>query len=89
LRFHRVWFDGLIIFTRLFAGVNEAATFVFYLMIFAAGYVIQPLGVLFFGSIGDRTGRKIAFLITISMMGIAIFVIGLQPTYETVGIWRW
>lgn len=75
-----------IISIQFFAGVNETAAFIFALMTFAAGYFIRPLGALFFGSMGDRTGRKKAFLITISMMGAATFAIGLLPTYSQVGM---
>jgi len=75
-----------IIAVQFFAGVNETTAFIFTLLIFAAGYFIRPLGALVFGSIGDRTGRKKAFLITISMMGLSTFCIGLLPTYESVGI---
>lgn len=75
-----------IISRQFFAGVNETAGFIFALLTFAAGYFIRPLGALVFGSIGDRTGRKKAFLITITMMGLATFCIGLLPTYASVGI---
>jgi MFS family permease len=75
-----------IISIQFFAGVNETAAFIFSLMTFAAGYFIRPLGALFFGSMGDRNGRKKAFLITISMMGAATFAIGLLPTYSQVGM---
>lgn len=75
-----------IISAQFFSGVNETAAFIFALMTFAAGYLIRPLGALFFGSLGDRTGRKKAFLITISMMGVATFAIGLLPTYSSVGM---
>ncbi|MGI9250970.1 MAG: MFS transporter [Pseudohongiellaceae bacterium] len=75
-----------VISVQFFAGVNETAAFIFALLTFAAGYVIRPLGALFFGSLGDRTGRKRAFLITITLMGAATFAIGLLPTYAMVGI---
>jgi MFS family permease len=72
---------------KFFAGVNATASFVIALLIFAAGYFVRPLGALIFGSLGDRKGRKKAFLITITMMGFATFAIGLLPTYDSVGIW--
>jgi len=75
-----------IISARFFAGVNETAAFIFALLTFAAGYFVRPLGALFFGSMGDRLGRKKAFVITIFMMGLATFAIGLLPTYESVGM---
>jgi MFS family permease len=52
---------------------------------FAAGFVVRPFGAVFFGRIGDIIGRKFTFLVTISVMGLATFVIGLLPTYETLG----
>ncbi|MBN4053696.1 MHS family MFS transporter [Haliea sp. AH-315-K21] len=76
-----------IISVQFFSGVNPTAAFIFTLMTFAAGFVVRPLGALVFGSMGDRTGRKKAFLITIAMMGGATFAIGLLPTYATIGIW--
>ncbi|MGA1741139.1 MAG: MFS transporter [Pseudohongiellaceae bacterium] len=76
-----------IISVQFFSGVNPTAAFIFSLMTFAAGFFVRPLGALVFGSMGDRTGRKKAFLITISMMGGATFAIGLLPTYASIGIW--
>ncbi|MFS8609462.1 MAG: MFS transporter, partial [Gammaproteobacteria bacterium] len=75
-----------LISRQFFAGVNETAGFIFALLTFAAGFAVRPFGALLFGRIGDRTGRKKAFLITISMMGLATFGIGLLPTYATAGI---
>ena len=76
-----------IISVHFFAGVNEATAFIFSLLTFAAGFAIRPLGALVFGHVGDRVGRKRAFLITITLMGLATFAIGLLPTYATAGIW--
>lgn len=76
-----------LISRHFFAGVNDTAAFIFSLMTFAAGFAIRPLGALVFGSMGDLVGRKRAFLITISLMGLATFAIGLLPTYATAGIW--
>ncbi len=76
-----------IISARFFAGVNPTASFIIALLTFAAGYLVRPLGALYFGSLGDRKGRKQAFLITISMMGLATFGIGLLPTYASIGGW--
>ena len=76
-----------IISAKFFAGFNETASFVIALLIFASGYLVRPIGALFFGSLGDRKGRKKAFLITITMMGLATFCIGLLPTYATAGFW--
>src|SRR5690606_15912185 len=75
-----------LISRQFFAGVNETAAFIFALLTFAAGFAVRPFGALLFGRMGDRTGRKKAFVITISMMGLATFGIGLLPTYATAGI---
>ena len=72
---------------HFFAGLPDAQAFVFTLLTFAVGFIVRPLGALFFGKIGDSSGRKGAFLITISMMGLATFAIGLLPTAETIGVW--
>ncbi|MBL8531027.1 MAG: MFS transporter [Hyphomonadaceae bacterium] len=70
-----------------FAGLPDAQAFVFTLLTFAVGFIVRPLGALVFGKIGDSTGRKGAFLITITIMGLATFAIGLLPTAEQIGIW--
>src|SRR5690606_18980707 len=70
-----------LISRQFFSGVNETAAFIFALLTFAAGFAVRPLGALVFGRIGDRTGRKKAFVITITMMGLATFGIGILPTY--------
>jgi predicted MFS family arabinose efflux permease len=72
---------------HFFAGLPDAQAFVFTLLTFAFGFIVRPLGALFFGKIGDSSGRKGAFLITISLMGVATFAIGLLPTAATIGIW--
>ncbi len=70
-----------------FAGLPDAQAFVFTLLTFAVGFIVRPLGALVFGKIGDSVGRKRAFLITISIMGLATFAIGLLPTAQQIGIW--
>jgi MFS family permease len=65
----------------------DAQAFVFILLTFAIGFITRPFGALVFGKIGDSTGRKGAFLITITMMGLATFAIGLLPTAAQIGIW--
>lgn len=70
-----------------FAGLPDAQAFVFTLLTFAVGFIVRPLGALVFGKIGDSTGRKRAFLITITIMGVATFAIGLLPTAEQIGVW--
>ncbi len=69
-----------------FAGLNPTAGLLAALGLFAAGFAFRPLGAIIFGVIGDRLGRKGAFLATVSLMGAATFLIGLLPTYETAGI---
>nr|AQQ75081.1 hypothetical protein [uncultured bacterium] len=71
---------------HFFAGLPDAQAFVFTLLTFAVGFVVRPLGALVFGKIGDQAGRKGAFLITITIMGVSTFAIGLLPTSESVGI---
>ncbi len=66
-------------------GSNDTAKFIFVLFGFAAGFAVRPFGALFFGRLGDLIGRKYTFLVTMTLMGLATFVIGLLPTYETIG----
>ncbi len=87
------WYDFFIfgaltqvISKTFFAGLNDTAAFIAALALFGAGFAFRPLGALIFGRIGDKAGRKGAFLITVSMMGVATFAIGLLPTYGQVGI---
>ncbi|PTX61844.1 metabolite-proton symporter [Melghirimyces profundicolus] len=54
---------------------------------FALGFVARPVGGIIFGNYGDKIGRKSMLILTLSIMGIATFLIGLLPTYESIGIW--
>lgn len=88
------WYDffvygalASVIAPLFFAGLPDAQAFVFTLLTFAVGFIVRPIGALVFGKIGDSTGRKGAFLITITIMGLATFAIGLLPTAGQVGIW--
>jgi MFS family permease len=65
---------------------NDTLAYFAYLSTFAVGFVVRPFGALFFGRIGDLVGRKYAFLITLLIMGGATAVIGLLPTYATIGM---
>ena len=65
---------------------NNTLAMIAYLSTFAVGFVVRPFGALFFGRIGDLVGRKYAFLVTLLIMGGATALIGLLPTYETIGI---
>jgi MFS family permease len=69
-----------------FAGLDPTAGLIAALGLFAAGFAFRPLGAIIFGVIGDRLGRKGAFLATVSLMGAATFLIGVLPTYATAGI---
>jgi MFS family permease len=75
-----------IIAAQFFSGVNPTAAFVFALLAFAAGFAVRPFGALFFGRIGDLVGRKYTFLITIVIMGISTFVVGVLPNYASIGM---
>ena len=74
-----------IIAAQFFAGAGATAGFLFTLLTFAAGFAMRPIGALLFGSLGDRLGRKVAFLATIVIMGLATVAIGLLPTYAQAG----
>ena len=65
---------------------NSTLALIAYLSTFAVGFVVRPFGALFFGRIGDLVGRKYAFLITLLIMGGATALIGILPTYATIGI---
>lgn len=87
------WYDfylyGLlasIISAQFFSGVNETTGFIFALAAFAAGFAVRPFGALFFGRIGDLVGRKNTFLVTMGLMGVSTFVVGLLPSYASIGV---
>src|SRR5689334_12970952 len=86
------WYDFFLfgtlasIIARNFTAGSESAGFIFALGAFAAGFFVRPFGALFFGRIGDRAGRKRAFLLTISIMGASTVAIGLLPTAQTAGL---
>lgn len=65
---------------------NDTFALIAYLSTFAVGFVVRPFGALVFGRIGDRVGRKYAFLVTLIIMGGATAVVGVLPTYETIGV---
>lgn len=65
---------------------DETLALIAYLSTFAVGFVVRPFGALFFGRIGDLVGRKYAFLVTLLIMGGATALVGLLPTYSTIGI---
>lgn len=75
-----------IISKQFFSGVNPTAAFIFALLAFAAGFAVRPFGALVFGRLGDLVGRKHTFLVTIVIMGVSTFVVGVLPSYATIGI---
>jgi MFS family permease len=86
------WYDfylygslAAIIGAQFFSSFPEATRNVFALLAFAAGFLVRPFGALFFGRLGDLIGRKHTFLMTILIMGVSTFVVGLLPGYETIG----
>jgi MFS family permease len=87
------WYDFFIfgslaalVSKNFFAGVSDAAGFILALGAFGAGFAFRPLGSLVFGWLGDKLGRKGAFIITVTLMGAATIGIGLLPTYRQVGL---
>ena len=86
------WYDFFIfgslapvISKVFFAGLDPTPALIAALALFAAGFAFRPLGALIFGVIGDKLGRKGAFLVTVTLMGAATFLIGLLPTYAQSG----
>ena len=87
------WYDFYIYGTLavflakyFFSNVPANVAFIFTLLAFAAGFAVRPFGALIFGRLGDMIGRKYTFLITMSLMGIGTFFIGLLPGFATWGI---
>src|SRR3954467_14164742 len=71
---------------KAFYSAFDANTqFIFALLTFSAGFLVRPLGALVFGRVGDLVGRKYTFLVTISIMGMSTFLVGLTPGYQTIG----
>ncbi|MBM3899589.1 MAG: MFS transporter [Gemmatimonadetes bacterium] len=75
-----------IIGAQFFSGVNPTAGFIFALLAFAAGFAVRPFGALVFGRLGDLVGRKHTFLVTILLMGVSTFIVGILPSYAQIGI---
>jgi MFS family permease len=87
------WYDFYLagslaanISATFFSGVNPTAAFIFTLLGFAAGFAVRPFGALVFGSLGDLIGRKYTFLVTMTLMGISTFAVGLLPSYASIGL---
>src|ERR1700744_4342036 len=86
------WYDfyifgslAAVLSLKFYPPGNDTFAYIAYLATFAVGFLVRPFGALFFGRIGDRVGRKYAFLVTLLIMGGATALIGLLPTYKTAG----
>jgi len=86
------WYDfylygslAAIIGAQFFTAFPEATRNVFALLAFAAGFLVRPFGALVFGALGDLIGRKYTFLMTIMIMGLSTFLVGLLPGYSSWG----
>ncbi|MGB4345644.1 MAG: MFS transporter [Burkholderiaceae bacterium] len=87
------WYDfylygslAAIIAKQFFAGTDPNTAFIFALLAFAAGFLVRPFGAIVFGRLGDMVGRKYTFLVTILIMGLSTFIVGLLPNYASIGI---
>src|ERR671910_261005 len=87
------WYDfylygslATIIGAQFFSAFDVTTRNVFALLAFAAGFLVRPFGAIFFGRIGDLVGRKYTFLVTILIMGASTFLVGLLPSYASIGI---
>ncbi len=87
------WYDfylygslAAIIAKQFFSGLDSGSAFIFALLAFAAGFIVRPFGALVFGRLGDMIGRKYTFLITILIMGLSTFIVGLLPSYASIGV---
>jgi Sugar (and other) transporter len=87
------WYDfylygslAAIIGKQFFAALDPTAAFIASLMAFAAGFLVRPFGALVFGRLGDMIGRKYTFLVTILIMGLSTFIVGVLPAYSSIGI---
>ena len=87
------WYDfylygslAAIISKQFFSGVNETTAFIFALLAFSAGFAVRPFGALVFGRLGDMIGRKHTFLLTILIMGGSTAVVGMLPSYASIGV---
>jgi MFS family permease len=87
------WYDfylygslATFITQHFFSGVNETTGYIFALLAFAAGFAVRPFGALVFGRLGDLWGRKNTFLVTMLLMGLSTFVVGVLPGYATMGV---
>jgi len=87
------WYDfylygtlAVIIGNQFFSALDPASRTIFSLLAFASGFLVRPFGALVFGRLGDMVGRKYTFLITIVIMGLSTFIVGLLPNYASIGV---
>ena len=87
------WYDfylygslAAIIGAQFFSAYPPATRDIFALLAFAAGFIVRPFGALVFGRVGDLVGRKYTFLVTILIMGLSTFIVGILPNAATIGI---
>ena len=87
------WYDfylygslAAIIAKQFFSGLDSGSAFIFALLAFAAGFIVRPFGALVFGRLGDMIGRKYTFLVTILIMGLSTFIVGILPNYASIGV---
>ena len=87
------WYDfylygslAAIIAKQFFTSLDPGSAFIFALLAFAAGFIVRPFGALVFGRLGDMIGRKYTFLVTILIMGLSTFIVGILPNYATIGV---
>jgi MFS family permease len=86
------WYDfylygalAVIIGKQFFSALDPGAAFIFALLAFAAGFIVRPFGALVFGRLGDMVGRKYTFMVTIVIMGVSTFAVGVLPSFATIG----
>jgi MFS family permease len=87
------WYDfylygslAAIIGAQFFSAYPESTRNIFALLAFAAGFLVRPFGAIVFGRVGDIVGRKYTFLVTILIMGLSTFIVGLLPNAASIGI---
>ncbi|MBL0093335.1 MAG: MHS family MFS transporter [Piscinibacter sp.] len=87
------WYDfylygslAAIIAKQFFSGLDAGSAFIFALLAFAAGFFVRPFGAIVFGRLGDLIGRKYTFLVTILIMGLSTFIVGILPSYASIGV---
>ncbi|HJV70708.1 MFS transporter [Ideonella sp.] len=87
------WYDfylygtlAVIIGNQFFSALDPASRTIFSLLAFAAGFIVRPFGAIVFGRLGDMIGRKYTFLVTILIMGLSTFIVGVLPSYASIGL---